>query len=60
MGKRAFQIALYSLAGALLLLNNALLVYEVRSALHIAPRAAMIVGAVMVAIAIFLVVRAND
>ena len=58
MGKRTYQVVLYALAFALLLLENALMIFEVRSGWDINPRAAVLLGASMAMAAIIMIRRA--
>ena len=60
MGRRAFQAALYSVAAGLILVNNAMMIYEVRNALGISPRISIVAGMVMVVVAYTMIVRAHD
>jgi hypothetical protein len=58
MGKRTYQAVLLTAAFMLFVLNNRLMIFEIRSAYGIEPRSAALLGALVVLLAVAAVVLA--
>ena len=58
MGKRTYQTVLLAVAFLLFMLNNRLMIFEIRSGMGIEPRSAALLGAVVVLVAVAAVVMA--
>ena len=60
MGKRSFQFVLYAIAVLVVLLGMSMLVFELRSGLHISPTLAPVLATSSIITAISLIVRAHS
>jgi hypothetical protein len=59
MSTKSYEALLYALAFVLLLFDKALMVFEIRSSLHVDPNLAIFIGSVTSLAAIYLVKRTN-
>lgn len=57
MSRNTFRSVAFALAFTLLLLDKSLMVFQVRTALQIPPRYAIVIGAVAAMMAIYLIAR---